>query len=531
MLILALKSLRLAMHLLVATCLFFETNLASAQDRTVTAVLHTGLRSLDPVIATAHITRNHGYMVYDQLVAVDAEGKVQPQMASWTVSDDKLTYTFKLREGLVFHDGAEVVAADAVASIKRWGARDGAAKFLMAATESIDAQDGTTLVWKLKEPFPFLLDIVAKQSSLPCFVMPARIAQTPTDQQITEATGSGPFEFVTAEFQPSVKVVYKRFDGYKPRAEPASGMAGGKVVNVDRVEFVTLTDSQMAINALMTGEIDLIENTQVDMLPILQSSPDVTVETRDKLGYQVFARLNFKHPPFDKAEIRRAAMTALGQEPVMATMVGNPDYFTLCGAIFGCGTRFGDETGSDILKAGGDKAKAREMLKAAGYDNSPVIVMQPTDMGPLNSVPVVIASALREAGFNVDLQSMDWQTLVSRRASKNLPTEGGWSIFSSAVSAVEANNPLVHPVLPSTGDAGFPGWADDPVLEGLRAHFLKAENPDAQKEVAAKVQARVLDNVILIPLGNYSFVQSRSTKLVDMLPTPVPVFWNLRIAD
>ncbi|HEV7415561.1 MAG TPA: ABC transporter substrate-binding protein [Tianweitania sediminis] len=519
------------MRLVAAGMMVLTAGVAHAQEKTVTAVMHSGLRMLDPIVSTAHITRDHGYMVYDTLVAFDGDGVVQPQMASWEKSEDNLTYTFKLRDGLLFHDGAKVTAADAVASLERWGARDGAAKFLMAATDSIKATDETTITWKLKEPFPLLLDVLAKQSSVPAFIMPARVAATPADTAITEYVGSGPFEMVESDFQPGVKIVYKRFEDYKPREEAASGMAGGKVVNVDRVEWVSMPDPQTAINAIMTGEIDLIENAQIDLLPVLEASPDVTVEIRDKLGYQGFARMNFKHPPFDNVEIRRAAMTALGQEQVMATMIGNPDYYWLCGAIFGCDTPLGDETGSETLKAGGDKAKAREMLEAAGYDNTPVVIMQPTDIGAMGTVPVVVASELRDAGFNVDLQPMDWQTLVSRRASMNKPSEGGWNIFTSFASGVEANTPLVHPILPSTGDTGWFGWANDPELEALRADYLKATTPEQQKEIAHKIQARVMDNVIFVPLGNYAFVQVRSNKLTDMLPTPVPVFWNIKLAD
>lgn len=522
---------RSAGRVLAAGVIALSATAAYAQEKTVTAVMHSGLRMLDPIVSTAHITRNHGYMVYDVLVAMDGDGTVQPQMASWDVSDDRLVYTFTLRDGLVFHDGADVTATDVVASLKRWGARDGAAAFLIEATGSIEAADAKTVVWTLTEPFPLLLDVLAKQSSVPAFIMPERVASTSPDETITEYVGSGPFVFVEGEFQPGVKIVYDRFDDYTPREEPASGLAGGKVVNVDRVEWVTMPDSQTAMSALMNGEIDLIENSQIDLLPILETSPDVTVEIRDPLGYQGFARMNFKHPPFDDVRMRKAAMMALGQKQAMATMIGNPDYYWLCGAIFGCGTPLGDETGAESLKAGGDKAAAKKMLEEAGYDNTPVVIMQATDIGAMGTIPVVIASDLREAGFNVDLQSMDWQTLVSRRASMNPPAEGGWNIFTSFASGVEANTPLVHPILPSTGDTGWFGWANDPELEELRAAYLKAEGLEEQKKIAHDIQARVLDNVIFVPLGNYAFVQARSNKLTDMLPTAVPVFWNVNIAD
>ena len=94
--------------------------------------------------------------------------------------------------------------------------------------------------------------------------------------------------------------------------------------------------------------------------------------------------------------------------------------------VFPSGTPLGDETGSESLKAGGDKAKAREMLKAAGYDNTPVVILQPTDIGAMGSVPVVVASELREAGFNVDLQVYEWAGVVERRAK---PAE--WEMFAT----------------------------------------------------------------------------------------------------
>jgi ABC-type transport system substrate-binding protein len=97
------------------------TSQAIAAGKTITAVMHSDLRVIDPGMTTAYITRDHGYMVYDTLLATDSNFKIQPQMADWKVSDDNLTYTFTLRDGLKWHDGAPVTAEDCVASLKRWG--------------------------------------------------------------------------------------------------------------------------------------------------------------------------------------------------------------------------------------------------------------------------------------------------------------------------------------------------------------------------------------------------------------------------
>ncbi|WPZ16538.1 ABC transporter substrate-binding protein (plasmid) [Nitratireductor rhodophyticola] len=504
---------------------------ALAQDKTITAVMHSGLRVLDPIITTAHITRNHGYMVYDVLVAVDENFAPQPQMADWTISDDNLTYTFTLRDGLKFHDGAPVTAADAVASLQRWGKRDSGGQLIFDVTESLEATDDKTIVWKLKSPFPALLDTVGKQSAVPPFIMPERVASGSADEAITDYTGSGPFVFVADEYQPGVSVTYRKFEDYVPRDGEASWMAGGKNVKVDEVKWVTMPDAQTAINALLSGEIDYIEQVQIDLLPLLETSEDVTVETRDDLGYQTIGRMNFKHPPFDNVKIRQAAQMALSQEAVLATLIGNPDYYKVCGAIFGCGTPLGDETGSDTLTSGGDIEGAKKLLEEAGYDNTPIVLMQPTDVVSLTAQPVVAAQAMREAGFNVDMQAMDWQTLVTRRASQSKPSEGGWNIFFTNWMVPEINSPLISPMLNGRGDAAWFGWPEDEKVEELRAAFIAADTPEKQKEVAVEIQKHTLENVLYVPLGQYIMPQARSNKLTGMIPSPVPVFWNIEKAE
>ncbi|MBX9454090.1 MAG: ABC transporter substrate-binding protein [Mesorhizobium sp.] len=517
-----------AAAMLAASTAIIPAGTALAQDgETITAVMHSGLRVLDPIITTAHITRNHGYMIYDVLVAQDKNFTPQPQMAEFAVSDDGLTYTFTLRDGLKFHDGEPVTAADAVASLQRWGKRDSGGQLIFDVTASLEATDEKTVTWTLSEPFGPLLDIVSKQSAVPPFIMPARVAETSADEAITDYTGSGPFVFVEEEFEPGVSVTYAKFEDYVPREEPVDWMAGGKVVNVDTVKWVAMPDAQTAINALVSGEIDYLEQTPIDLLPILEASPDVVVEVRDPLGYQTMGRMNFKHPPFDDVKIRQAALMAMSQEPVLATLIGNPEYYQMCGAVFGCGTPLESATGTESLTGGGDAAGAKALLEEAGYDGTPIVLMQPTDVVTLTAQPVVAAQQLREAGFNVDMQAMDWQTLVTRRASQSAPSEGGWNIFFTNWMVPEISSPLINPMVNGRGDAAWFGWPEDPELEELRAEFIAATSADAQKEIAERIQAHVIDVVNYVPLGQYLPVQSRRTKIVNMIPAPVPVFWEV----
>lgn len=525
------STLKTSTRTITAALLMGTTLLANAQEgeTTLTAVMHSGLRVLDPVLTTAHITRDHGYMIYDVLTAVDDKFQPQPQMASWEISDDALTYTFTLRDGLVFHDGAPVTGTDVVASLKRWGQKDSGGQLLFDVTESLESPDDMTIVWKLSEPFGPLLGVISKQSAVPPFIMPARVAETSADETITEYIGSGPFVFNEEEYKPGVNVTYEKFDDYVPRTEPASWMAGGKVVNVDKVVWTTMPDALTAVNALSAGEIDYLEQVQIDLMPIIASNPDVTVEKRDELGYVTIGRPNHLLPPFDNKLIRQAAMAALDQESMLATMQGDPEYYNVCGAVFGCSTPLGDEAGSEILTGGAKIDEAKALLKEAGYDGTPIVLMAPTDVISLINQPVVAAQALREAGFEVDMQAMDWQSVVQRRAQQQPVSEGGWNLFFTNWMVPEISDPLINVMLNGRGDDAWFGWPSDPDIEALRADFVAAADMASQKEVALKIQEHVMDNVNYLMMGEYIIPQARRNTVQNMIPSPVPVFWNMTL--
>src|SRR6202043_1648113 len=220
---------------------------AQSKPATLRFIPQADLRSIDPIWTTAYVTRNFGYLVFDTLFALDKDFKPQPQMVDkWTVSDDKLTYKFTLRDGLKWHDGQPVRAADCVASIERWAKRDQFGQKLLEAVASMDDTDEKNFTIALKMPFPLLLNALGKLSSNVPFMMPERLASTDAFQQIPEAIGSGPFKFVKEEWVPGNKAVFVKNTDYKPRAEPASFASGGKVVKIDRVEWLYIPDAATA---------------------------------------------------------------------------------------------------------------------------------------------------------------------------------------------------------------------------------------------------------------------------------------------
>src|ERR1700755_2892097 len=424
-----LSGLALSLALSALTLSTALTPAEAASGKTLLVKMHSDLRVIDPLFTTAYITRDHGYMVYDTLLATDSSFKVQPQMADWKVSDDKLVYTFKLRDGLKWHDGAPVTAEDCVASLKRWGKVDSMGQKLMDFTASIEATDVRTITLTLKEPYGLVLESIAKMSSYVPFMMPKRLAETPPDKQISEQIGSGPFKFVQAEFQPGVKAVYEKNRDYAPRKEPPSWPAGGKIAKVDRVEWITMPDAQTTVNALQSGDIDFLEITPWDLLPVLEANKEIKVEVLNKLGYHAIGRMNFLYPPFDNPKVRRAALMAINQKDFMDAMVGNDKYFVLCGALFVCGTPLETGTGSEVLVKGSGMAEAKKLLKESGYSGTPVVLMAPTDVVTLKTQPIVAAQLLRQAGFTVNVPAIDWESVGSRRTSQEPPQERGWSLF------------------------------------------------------------------------------------------------------
>jgi peptide/nickel transport system substrate-binding protein len=314
-----------------------------------------------------------------------------------------------------------------------------------------------------------------------------------------------------------------------PRKEAPSWASGGKVVKVDRVEWITMADAQTAVNALQSGDIDFMENPSWDILPVLAANKEIKIEALDKLGFQTVGRMNFLYPPFDNVKVRRAALMAMNQKNVLDALVGNPEYYKTCGAIFMCDTPLATDVGSEPVVKGNGMAEAKKLLAESGYDGTPVVIMAPGDVVTLKAQPIVAAQLLREAGFKVDVQATDWQTVVTRRASQKPPKEGGWNMFFTNWAAADVVNPIASlPVNGKGKNGGWFGWPEDAKLESLRDAYARSVSPDEQKKIAAEIQALVYDQVIYIPLGQYMAPSAWRKSLTGVLGGPAtPVFWNI----
>jgi peptide/nickel transport system substrate-binding protein len=499
----------------------------TAKAETIKAVMNSDLKIVDPIWTTAYVQRGFGYLVWDTLFALDEKLQVQPEMVDkWEVSPDKLTWTFTLRDGLEWHDGTRVTAADCVASIRRWGARDSMGQMLMSFTGDLIAPNDKTIRLVLKEPYGLVLQALGKTGANVPFMMPRRVAETSPNSQINDATGSGPFIFKRDEWKAGEKAVYLKNPTYKPRGEPPSGFAGGKIAKVDRIEWIWIADSQTQVNALLKGEIDLIQNTPYDLLPLIDKSKDVTTQVIDRPGRQFIMRFNTLAKPFDDARIRQAVTYALTQKEFLEANVGDARYYRECRSLFPCGLPLESPLGWED-RWSGDVAKAKKLMAEAGYDGTPLVLLHQTDVVGHSNLATVAKSQLERAGFKVDLQAMDWQTLVTRRTKKDPPQAGGWHAFFTSTAALSIPDPVAHFFLNASCEKAQFGWPCDAEIERLRDQYARAGDPESQRAVAIAVQRRAAEYPTHLPLGQFTTPTALRRNVSGLLTAPAVVFWNV----
>lgn len=490
------------------------------------------LAVIDPVMTTAYVTRNHAYMIYDTLYGFDQEYKAQPQMVEGhTVEDGGRRVTMKLRPGLRFHDNMPVQAKDAVASVKRWAARDALGQVMNTVLEELSAPDDQTILFRFRRPFPMLFEALGKPSTPVCFIMPERIANTAPTTAITEMIGSGPFRILANERVPGARVVYEKFAGYVPRTDGTpSWTAGPKRVFIDRVEWHVTPDAATASAALQSGEMDWWEQPTGDLQPLLRRNRNIVLEIPDPTGLMAIARFNHLHPPFDKPAVRRALLGAVTQSDFMTAVIGTDRSLWRDNVgFFPPGTPMASDAGLGALSATPDMDKVKRDLAAAGYNGERVTLIAASDFPSLNALAQVTNDMLRRAGMNVEYVSTDWGTVVQRRASREPAARGGWSMFCTFWSGVDMFNPGVHQSLRGHGQQAWFGWPTMPRIEELRGAWFDAPDLAAQQAVARQMQEVAFQEVPYLPLGQYFQATAYRRGITGVLKG-LPLFWNVEKA-
>lgn len=487
------------------------------------------LSILDPILTSTYITRNHGYMVFDQLYGQDEQFRAQPQMAEGhEVEDYGRRVTIRLRPGLVFHDGEPVRARDAVASIRRWAARDQLGQTILGITDELGAPNDRDIVFRLKRPFALLFDALAKTSPPVAFMMPERLAATDPNRAVTEMVGSGPFRFLAEERVPGARNAYAKFDRYVPRDGAVSSTAGPKVVRFDRVEWRTIPDASTSAAAIQAGEIDAWEYPATDLLPLLRRNRDILVENPDPTGFIGLLRFNHLQLPFNDPAMRRALLSAIAQEDHMRAVAGtDPAMWNAGIGFFPPASTMASDAGMAALAGPRDPAAARAAL--APLAGQRVVLIGPADYPQVQALTEVAADMLRRVGVNLDYRPTDWATVLQSRANRGPVERGGWNLYCTFVSGLDLMNPGVNFFLRGHGEAAFAGWPAAPALEAMREEWLQAPDLETQKAIAARIQRQAFVDLPYVPLGQFFQPTAWRRSVQGVLKGPT-LFWNIRRA-
>lgn len=516
-----LKPLTLKLALAVALAAPLAVQEANAQ--TLNAVLEAEIVTLDPHAASAYITRTFGYMVFDTLFAPNTAGEITPQMVdTYSVSDDELTWTFTLRDGLKFHDGTPVTSTDVVASLTRWKPVAIMGKLLEEHDESFEVIDDKTFAIKLEKPFPLMLTALGHANSPQPFIMPARLTEVPIGQPLPEIIGSGPFVYDAAKHIPGDSMLLTKFEDYVPRDEPADFLAGGKVVNIDALNIEVIPDSLTATSALSAGEIDYIQYAPFDLIPVLEGDPNVNVMGFEGVNmYQGYFPVNHANPPFDDPAIRQVLWSFVDQTTVPAAMGLSDQYVNLgCASFFMCDTPLETTAGSlvpdDVSVEAGKAA-----LAATDYDGEEIIIFQATDLEAARVSSAVLYDWMRQVGFNVKLEAMDWASVISSRNDKT-----AWHLYGIHALGLDLGNPLTHFWI-ARNCSNFAGWfCDEGLTEGL-TEFSQAGTMEAQKTAADHISEAAYESVPAVMWGQFAQPAGVRAELSDLIPSAIPVFWQV----
>lgn len=502
--------------------------LPAAAQSVLRVVPHADLKTLDPVAVSVTITRMHGLMSYETLFAWDSALQPKPQMVdTWSASDDGLTWRFTLREGLRFHDGKPVTTRDVAASLRRWMARDTVGSRLGDALASLDIVDDRSFALVLKRPFPLMTYALGSAVGAIPAIMREEDAQSDPGRPVTTTIGSGPFRFVREDWMAGQRVVYARNADYRPRSEPADGLAGGRVVKVDRVEWRNIPDASTVAAAPQSGEVDIWEQVAGDLVPVVSRQRGTVVDRLNALGTQGMLRPNSLFPPFNDPRARLALAYIVDQADVMAAGFGDQRWWRRCEAFFVCGTGYASEVGSAPY-ARPDLERARSLLAEAGYRGERLIFVTTNDIPWIGRMAEVAAAGMRQAGMNIDLQYNDWGTVITRQPRRDPPDQGGWNLFVTGASGATMFHPLTNIGTGMSCDGrNWAGWPCDEEAEQLRIAFVEATDEAERKRLAEALQARLAEVQPYRLLGQADVPYARRSNIAGLLPSPVMVFWNV----
>lgn len=468
-------------------------------------------QTLDPHTTTANATTHPARQIYEPLVALNSQYEVVPVLAeSYVISDDRKTVTFKLRQGVKFHNGKEMKAEDVIASMEKW--QQGSTAKANLGDSTWVASDDYTVILNVETPSYVLMYALAEMQQFPA-IMPKEIVEAADASGVTEFVGTGPYKF--AELVPNQYLRLTRFEDYEPLQTPPDGLTGKKEALLDDLYFYYVPDPSTQINGLLSGEYDFVPQVSLDALPQINGNPDVT-QILYPFGLQTLV-FNKKEGLFSNEKARQAVNAALDKNAIMTSSFTGPDYYRLDpGLMLEEQTAWYTDAGKEDYGKH-DTALARQLLEEAGYDGKEVRIITTRDYSTLYNSAVAAQQQLQEIGMNAVLDVMDWSTLLDRRTKPDQ-----WDMFFTGFPA--GGTPLNFPFLDSK--TNWPGWTNSSELDMLIGEIKAAANQDEAKSAFAELQAQFWKENPVLVLGHYLQVTATSSQVQGFKDFNGPLFWN-----
>lgn len=486
----------------------------------IQAAMTTNPSTMDPILTTTNASRQINTHLFESLVTLDENYKIIPQLATaWTKSADGLTYTFTLRGGVKFHNGAAMTAADAVASIQRFlQFSPGANRF--KKVKSVEAVDAGTVRITVTEDFPLLTNLSMPSPIIA--IMPGEIATRYGNREIrgADVVGTGPYRLV--DWQPDVGVKMQKFADYVPHAGFAgpTGFGGARTACADRVEFLPVTEESSRQAGLQTGSFDFVEALPITSVPSLQNNPDVRVAIV-KPTWAIVLEIGHKHPWMAKLPFRQALQAAINPEQVLlASTFGQPGYFRLSPSIFFPEqTNWYSDAGSEVYNKP-DLAKVRGLLAEAGYKGEPIVYLTNQNYGWMYKASQALAAQWQAAGINIQLVLMDWPSQIQRaqRQTDWAINQTGWSPRFDPFQLTDSLG---------CGSLGAFGYCNEKMQAQL--DIINSGASDDQRKAAWQaIQKLVWDDAAVYRIGDYFQPDGIRKTLSGYTPFFVtPRFWNV----
>jgi len=453
---------------------------SSTQGGTLVAAIAGEPDNLDPHVTTAYFSFQVLENVYDTLVEPDVNLEMQPALAeSWETSEDQLTWTFTLRDGVTWHDGSDFTADDVVYSYTRIMEEQLSPSWRFSSVESVTAVDEQTVEIAVSEPSPNLLANIGGYKGV-AIVQRANVEAGDIN---TRPVGTGPFELT--DYTPGSSITLT--------ANP--NWYGGAPA-VDGVEFRFISEPTTAVAALRSGEVHWTDNVPPQQVAALAEDSDVELGQVGSNDYWYLA-LNQQHEPFDQVEVRQAIAYAIDREGITeATMFGNATVNQT--AIPEASSWYTDYSTYDF-----DPDQAVSLLEQAGVDPAdiPMNIMVSSDYPETVQAAQIIASQLGDIGIEAEITTLDFGAWLDEQGQGNFDMlMMGW------LGNIDPDD-FYYSQHHSEGANNYQGYSNPEVDELLDQGRVETDEA-ARKAIYDQVSTQIADDASYIYLYNPDVVQA-----------------------